>query len=105
MTVVEVPARLPGRMRIGRRWRAPWPAHGGEHLNLSVWEAEDGYARFKCFSHNCTTAEIVAALNGTAAQAIKFQPVMRSARASDQERAEWARTIWRQARPAPGTLR
>jgi phage/plasmid primase-like uncharacterized protein len=107
MTVDEVLARLPDSPEpkpIGGRWRAPCPAHGGKHLNLSVWEGEDGYARFKCFSHHCTTAEIVAALEGMPAQPCSFQPAMGNARASDQERAEWARTIWRQARPAPGTL-
>jgi phage/plasmid primase-like uncharacterized protein len=104
MTVAEVLVRLPDRKRIGGGWRAACPAHGGKDLNLSVWEGDGGFARFKCFSHNCTTAEIVAALKGMPIQAYSFQPAMRTMHANDEERAEWARTIWRRTRPAPGTL-
>jgi hypothetical protein len=104
MTVDEVLARLLSYKRMGGRWRAPCPAHGGEHLNLSVWEGEDGYARFKCFSHNCTTAQIVAALDGLSTRAVDRERRGSKPRIGEQERTELARTIWRQTRSAPGTI-
>jgi hypothetical protein len=94
MTLDEALARLPGRKRIGDQWRAPCPAHGGKHLNLSGWEGEDGYARFKCLSHNCTTADIVAELKGLPARTIRFQPRASKPGAAEYERIELARTIW-----------
>ena len=46
----------------GERWQCP--AHTGKDkdLNLSVTAAPDGIAKLKCFSHHCTTTDILKAI-------------------------------------------
>lgn len=44
-------------------WRAQCPAHGGDHMNLSIFWGDGDVLRFKCFSHGCETPEILAALD------------------------------------------
>lgn len=40
------------------KWRSRCPAHDGQDANLSVTLMDDGSVRFKCFSHECSTAAI-----------------------------------------------
>jgi hypothetical protein len=70
---VDAVAALPGGRFEGEKYRARCPAHDGEHRNLSVWADENGIACFKCWSHGCSTKEIVAAL-GAAPTWAKFAP-------------------------------
>ncbi len=104
LTFDDAIARLPGGRFDGERYRARCPAHGGAHLNLSVWADENGIACFKCWSHGCSTKEIVAALGAalapvkSAVRPVKMQP------AGDQERIEKAGRIWHETRDARGTI-
>ena len=45
----------------GKDWRMPCPAHRGDGNNLAVREAEDGRLLVRCWSHECTFNEILAA--------------------------------------------
>ena len=44
-------------------WRIACPAHGGDGLNLQIWDDESGYLRVKCWSNGCSTEDILRALN------------------------------------------
>jgi phage/plasmid primase-like uncharacterized protein len=78
------------------------PAHGGRGRNLSAWADPDGYARFKCWSHGCATRDILRALD---APAEPRSPVSGPRpKLDDKPRSELALEIWREARPAAGTL-
>lgn len=97
-------ARLPNARREGSTWRAPCPAHGGRDRNLSVWAEAAGIARFKCWSHGCSTSAIVAALG----RPWTCTPGLRASNPrpsfDDAQRTQIARRIWRGSEPAVGTL-
>jgi hypothetical protein len=54
--------RLPHARRVGSRWQAPCPAHGGTKPNLRISEGDDGRVLLRCWSQGCTYAEITAAV-------------------------------------------
>jgi hypothetical protein len=60
--VDKVIQRLPQGKWVGREYRAPCPAHGGDGLNLTVNAGDDGRALLKCWSSGCSYQAIAEAL-------------------------------------------
>jgi hypothetical protein len=62
-TIAELRRRGPVRKRGSGSWyEAQCPAHNGGGLNLHVWKGRDGSVGLKCWSHECSYKDIVAAL-------------------------------------------
>ncbi|HEY9158316.1 DUF7146 domain-containing protein [Candidatus Binatus sp.] len=104
LTFDDAIARLPGGRLEGERYRAPCPAHGGAHLNLSVRADENGIACFKCWSHGCSTKEIVAALGAAPASVKSAAPRAKMKTADEKDTRALAARLWREARDARGTI-
>lgn len=104
LTFGEAIARLPGGRFERERYRARCPAHGGGHLNLSVWGDENGVARFKCWSHGCSTKEIVAALGAMPASVKSALPRAKMKTDNRKDTRALVARLWRQARDARGTI-
>jgi hypothetical protein len=64
MTASEIARQLHGR-KSGRRFQCRCPtnlhAHGDRNRSLIVWENDNGWVRFKCFT-GCSRDEILAAM-------------------------------------------
>lgn len=79
--------------------RIPCPAHGGRDSNCSLWRDEHGQLRAKCWSHGCPQCDILVALGEPDRLRVE------AAHALDGgHRTELARRIWRESRPARGSL-
>jgi Toprim domain-containing protein len=92
-----------GRFESGR-YRTACPAHGGRNRNLSVWADEHANACFKCWSHDCSTRDIVAAL-GSASPEHRQQPASTRPKPTDERsNRDRALGIWREAREPRGTI-
>ena len=97
-------AVMPGGRFEGGRYRVPCPAHGGSDRNLSVWPDENGDACFKCWSHNCGTKEIIAALGVPSPKPAPAAAPKRWHPASEHQRIAAAREVWRQSGDPRGTV-
>ena len=62
MNAAEIAAAQPKHKRDGKGWRIPCPAHGGEDLNLRIWDGDGGRIAAKCWSRDCDWHDIMAAL-------------------------------------------
>lgn len=105
MTAWDVAAQL-GGVRNGAGWlcRCPLPSHGrgkgDKHPSLSLRDGDDGRLLVHCHA-GCDPVEILKALEGG--------PVARRDRATpppddDEERRKRALKLWRETKPAAGTL-
>jgi putative DNA primase/helicase len=107
MTVAEALARLEGVRPCAGGHVACCPAHDDHHPSLSIREAENGEARFRCFK-DCTSHAIIAALDDRPwPRAFGFpgaSPTKVSSAPGDAERTASALHIWRATKPATGTL-
>ena len=104
LTFDEAIARLSDGRFDGERYRARCPAHGGKDRNLSVRADENGIACFKCWSHGCSTKEIVTAL-GAAPASVKSAATWAKMKTADEKNTSaLAARLWREARDARGTI-
>jgi len=104
ITFAQAVAGLPGGRFEGGRYRVACPAHGGRDRNLSVWAGDGGEACFKCWSHRCSTRDIVAALSAALAERAPRPATAKRKRADDKQRSEMARCIWRETGDPRGTI-
>jgi putative DNA primase/helicase len=104
LTFDEAIARLPGGRFECERYRACCPAHRGSDRNLSVWADENGIACFKCWSHGCSTKEVVAALRVAPASCVSAAPRAKMNTAREKDTCALAVTLWREACEARGTI-
>jgi hypothetical protein len=104
MTFDEARAALkPWAWKDGDK-HARCPAHRGDGRNLSVWRDQNGIARFKCHSHDCSTREIIAALGAATARATAAGPRPVAKTHDEKSTRELALRLWREARAARGTI-
>ncbi len=72
MDIATALSKLDAAPRGTGKWRAPCPAHGGDHRNLEIRE-DGGKAFFTCYSHGCDYKDILAAMDDV--REVKRQPV------------------------------
>jgi len=98
---------------------APCPAHDDRTPSLSIKDGDEGRILVKCFS-GCEGREVIDALKrmnlwpggGDAVRAARNEPTFRERRAkreakrrADEERRRvYAKRIWDESKPAPGTI-
>lgn len=104
ITFDEAAAALPGGRFEGGRYRVRCPAHGGEGRNLALWADEQGVACFKCWSHGCSTRDIVAALGASPAPAQSAPRPAKAKPADEKTNRDLALQIWRESREPHGTV-
>jgi putative DNA primase/helicase len=94
----EIAAALEGR-REGRQWRCRCPLHGGRSLLVRDGEA----GRILVFCHGgCEARDVLAELRRSG---LPGGPAMRrNDRPDEAARTAWALAVWREARPADGTI-
>lgn len=103
----DILSRLHHVTRMGDYYRAPCPAHGGQHLNLSLRLAPDGGLIIKCWSQGCSRENILASLGlgGTFTGPTRAGAEgPRGVTVSEEHRREAARHIWNEAIGIEGTL-
>lgn len=105
LTVVDALGRLAGVKRTGRGWIAICPSHDDHDPSLEIWLGENDRPLFKCYS-GCSVPAIRAAISGQPIGPTTFKPPTGDVApcVDDATRSEWARRIWRESRPAAGTL-
>lgn len=103
MNIAETLGQLRDVRSHGSYFTARCPAHDDRDASLSIREAEGGRALLKCFA-GCDYRRIVASLDGRSMKkALLHDKLAMMAPASDADRIEIARYIWRNARSASGT--
>lgn len=99
----DVLPRLAGVRPCGDGWIAPCPAHPDRRPSLSIREGDDGKLLLKCFA-GCSFEAILDALG----QPLLRSPVICASSPRPAldiaKRTEIARRLWRQSKPATGTL-
>ena len=101
----EIAAALEGR-REGRQWRCRCPIHGGRSLLVR----EGGAGRFLVFCHGgCEAGDVLAALRrsgllGGQPEHYQLPATRRSDCLDEAARTARALAVWREARPADGTI-
>jgi putative DNA primase/helicase len=101
----EIAAALEGR-REGRQWRCRCPIHGGR--SLLVRDGDAGRILLFCYG-GCKARDLLAELRrsglfrGTA-ENYKVPPMRCNDRLDEAARTAWALVVWREARPADGTI-
>jgi putative DNA primase/helicase len=104
-TAADIAAALEGR-REGRQWRCRCPIHGG--CSLLVRDGDAG--RILVFCHGgCEARDLLAELrrsgllSGTS-ENYRLPPMRRNDRLDEAARTAWALAVWRETRPADGTI-
>lgn len=104
MKLADVLARLEGVRRSAGYYIARCPAHDDRNPSLSICESESGKALLKCFA-GCSFEAIRDALGERPGrQSFGFPASGPHPALDDAKRTEIARRIWRESRPATGTL-
>lgn len=104
MSAERLARALGGARRCGAGFIARCPAHDDRSPSLSIREGEGGRVLLKCFA-GCQYSQLVAALVGAPVrQTFGLRAQALGAPADEQKRIQAACRIWRESRPAPGTL-
>jgi phage/plasmid primase-like uncharacterized protein len=106
MTIADALSRLEGVRPSAGGYVACCPAHDDRNPSLSIREAEGGGAQFHCFA-GCSYRAIIASLGDCSRRTTFGLPAglpKPAAALDDAKRTEYAQHIWREARPAAGTL-
>jgi putative DNA primase/helicase len=104
-TAAEIAAALEGR-REGRQWRCRCPIHGGRSLLVRDGDA----GRILVFCHGgCEPRDVLAELRrsgllGGSSKNYHLPPMRRNDRRDKAARTAWALAVWRDGRPAAGTI-
>lgn len=102
MNLRETLARLDGVRLCAGYYLARCPAHDDQNASLSIRESDK--LLMKCFA-GCDYAAIAAALDAMPCKrAFRGPNATLGPTRSEHERSEFARRIWRDCRPAAGTL-
>jgi len=106
MTLAEVLVRLEIVRPCAGGWIGRCPAHQDRNPSLSIREGDGRKVLLKCFA-GCDYRTIIYILDGRPWQQALGQPAAfptLTATPDDSQRIEIARRIWREAKPATGTL-
>jgi putative DNA primase/helicase len=103
MTLHEMLSRLTGVRAHAGYYTARCPAHDDRTSSLSIRPVCNGKLLLKCFA-GCGWRAVIAALDGQPWRLTIGLPSMRRLEPDNRKRAEYAVGIWREARPAPGTI-
>ena len=104
MNLAGALARLEGVRRCAGGYVARCPAHSDREASLSVHEGKGGKVLLKCFA-GCSFEAIRAALEGWPPPRSLGLPASNPRLAlDDTKRTEISRRIWRESKPAAGTL-
>jgi putative DNA primase/helicase len=104
-TAAEIATALEGR-REGRQWRCRCPIHGGR--SLLVRDGDTG--RILVFCHGgCEARDVLAELRrsglpGGPSKSYQLPPTRRNDRPDEAARTASALAVWRETRPANGTI-
>jgi putative DNA primase/helicase len=104
-TAAEIAAALEGR-REGRQWRCRCPIHGGRSLLVRDGDA----GRILVFCHGgCEASDVLAELRrtgllGRPSENNQLPPIRRNDRLDEAARTGRALAVWRETRPAVGTI-
>jgi hypothetical protein len=116
--VMIINAETIGRALSGRNhgsyWMARCPAHNDRNPSLSIRKGHDGRVSIKCFA-GCSREAVLQELrarglwSGSANSGFQFapvaaQPAEQGHGRDDQARSDFAKRIWKRAKPATGTL-
>jgi putative DNA primase/helicase len=105
MNVAEALARLKGVRPCAGGHVACCPAHDDQHPSLSIREAENGEALFRCFA-GCSNHAIITALGDPSCTTsnLPCKSQNPTAALNDAKRTEYAQRVWRDDRSAVGTV-
>jgi putative DNA primase/helicase len=105
MIAAEIARALGDARREGRTWRCRCPLHGGRSLTLR--DGNDGRVLVWCFG-GCDSRDVLAELRRRGlldGRSTEYRlPSARTRQRDDLARTARALTIWREARPAVGTI-
>ncbi len=101
MTARATTEALPGGHWHGSYGTARCPCHADINPSLSVTDGQDGKLLVHCFA-GCNPVDILRALNGQGFSAASTEPP--SPRLHHRDNGRAALDIWRESRPAAGTL-
>jgi putative DNA primase/helicase len=103
MKVADALALLDRAHPCGGGYVARCPSHEDSRPSLSIREGDNGHALMKCF-RGCPYEAIVEALDSRQWRHIPGLLLSNPLALDDAKRTEIARRIWREAKPATGTL-
>jgi putative DNA primase/helicase len=105
MTAADIAHALGGARREGRAWRCRCPLHNGRSLTLR--DGDGGCVLVKCWG-GCDRRDVLAELRRRGlldGRTIDYRrPSPRTSKREDAARTARALAIWREARPAVGTV-
>ena len=102
-TLSDVLARLEGVRPCSGGYVARCPGHEDSRPSLSIREGDNGHALMKCF-RGCPYEAIATALDSRPWRRTPDLPRSNLRALDDVKRTEIARRIWRESKPATGTL-
>lgn len=103
MKLSDVLARLEGVRPCSGGYVARCPGHEDSRPSLSIREGDNGHALMKCF-RGCPYEAIATALDSRPWRRTPDLPRSNLRALDDVKRTEIARRIWRESKPATGTL-
>jgi len=101
VTARAITEALPGGRWHGSYGMARCPCHDDREPSLSISDGQDGKLLVNCFA-GCDPVDILRALNGLGLSEPSTEPP--SPRLHHRDNGRAARDIWRESRPAAGTL-